>query len=264
MSLQGVQKPYVKLQITSNLTSGFLEKNFQRSLRIGELKSKLELITGCDYQRVQLELFHADGSAVMALTDDGQMLGAYPVEDGMRLHCTDDSKSAHEFEIDEAEEEVACGFEMTDEEYDKRPNTFRRWLKENKLGRYREIDPEEQKRAEEEKARAMAEELALLAAMAKGDRCEVALNKVHLLLPSDLPCRASGCVRGTVMFVGPIGAKPEPWVGVRLDEPFGVCDGSAQDVRYFECRPKYGVFARPQAVSVGDFPELGIEDLDEI
>lgn len=264
MTLQGVQKPFVKLQISSNLTNGFLEKNFRRDVRIGELKSKLELITGCDYQHVQLELFSCDGDRMMAMADDHQMLGAYPVEDGMRLHCTDNSKNALDYEA-EGNEEACAMFEMTDEEYDKRPNTFRSWLKANKLGRYREVDPEEAKREQEERERVRAQELAHLALMQRGARCEVNVYRRDLLLHPDESFRATGALRGTVMFAGPVGKRPEPWIGVVLDEPFGMCDGTAfPGERHFQCNAKYGLYVRPQAITVGDFPELGIEDLDEI
>ena len=81
---------------------------------------------------------------------------------------------------------------------------------------------------------------ACVAGIAPGQRCQ--LNP--------------GGRRGTVRWVGTGVASllPGYWVGVELDEPVGLGSGARGGVTYFECPDKYGSFARPDRVEVGDFP----------
>lgn len=53
---------------------------------------------------------------------------------------------------------------------------------------------------------------------------------------------------------------PGYFVGVRLDEPFGQGNGTFKGVKYFEAENNYGMFVRPNALEIGDFPVLDIDD----
>jgi tubulin-folding cofactor B len=86
----------------------------------------------------------------------------------------------------------------------------------------------------------------LTEAIKVGDRCEV---------------KESG-FRGEVKYIGRVPDLNEGYfVGIQLDEPYGKNNGSFNGVPYFTCPNKYGIFARPSEINVGDFPEL---DIDEI
>ncbi|RAL61544.1 hypothetical protein DID88_009583 [Monilinia fructigena] len=85
-------------------------------------------------------------------------------------------------------------------------------------------------------------------------------------------CRVGGddSRRGEVMYVGDVEEIPGgagKWIGVKLDEPVGKNNGSLGGKRYWgtEGEGKFGVFVRPERVTVGDFPVLDdFEDMEEI
>ncbi|XP_078664798.1 kinesin-like protein KIF13A isoform X6 [Branchiostoma floridae x Branchiostoma belcheri] len=54
---------------------------------------------------------------------------------------------------------------------------------------------------------------------------------------------------GMVKFVGETEFASGPWVGVELDMDSGRNDGEVKGVRYFKCRPNYGIFVRPDKVT---------------
>ena len=52
-----------------------------------------------------------------------------------------------------------------------------------------------------------------------------------------------------VRFAGSLHFTAGDFVGVELDEPTGLNDGSVKGKRYFECKPKHGQFVKPNAVA---------------
>ncbi|KAG6452702.1 hypothetical protein O3G_MSEX007770 [Manduca sexta] len=58
-----------------------------------------------------------------------------------------------------------------------------------------------------------------------------------------------GSKAGTLRFVGPTEFAPGVWAGVELDDPLGKNDGSVDGKRYFECAPRFGLFAPVSKVS---------------
>ncbi len=49
-------------------------------------------------------------------------------------------------------------------------------------------------------------------------------------------------------YVGDVHWAVGCWVGLELDAPMGDCDGAVCGVRYFDCPPNRGAFARASAL----------------
>lgn len=54
---------------------------------------------------------------------------------------------------------------------------------------------------------------------------------------------------GTLRFMGATEFAIGHWCGIELDEPRGKNDGSVEGIRYFDCRPQYGLFSPVTKVS---------------
>ena len=67
--------------------------------------------------------------------------------------------------------------------------------------------------------------------------------------------------RGEICFVGKISDIGNGYyVGIKLDEPVGKGNGTVKGVKYFQAEDKYGAFVRPNALEIGDFPVLDMDD----
>ncbi|KZT73394.1 hypothetical protein DAEQUDRAFT_762303 [Daedalea quercina L-15889] len=56
--------------------------------------------------------------------------------------------------------------------------------------------------------------------------------------------------RGIVRFIGTTSFSTGKWIGIELGEANGKNDGSVRDIKYFTCKPGYGVFVRQSQVKV--------------
>ncbi|GIX67327.1 tubulin-folding cofactor B [Caerostris darwini] len=224
--------------VTSSINSFGTQRRFPTDITIGDLKQKLELITGATSTSMELQLLDDKKELIAKLLDDHSTLSSFPLDNAKVLHVIDSFHQAGEFE----DLSKVKKFELSDEEYSKRGETLRAFKEKMKL----QSGDQKQDLAEKK----LKEEEELINNINVGNRCEV-----HV---AGKPNR-----RGTVMYVGKTEFKPGFWVGVKYDEPFGKNDGSVSGKRYFECAPKYGGFVKPHDVVIGDFPEE-IFDLDEI
>ncbi|XP_042365701.1 CAP-Gly domain-containing linker protein 1 isoform X2 [Plectropomus leopardus] len=59
---------------------------------------------------------------------------------------------------------------------------------------------------------------------------------------------------GVVRFLGETDFAKGEWCGVELDEPLGKNDGAVAGTRYFQCMPRYGLFAPAHKVTRIGFP----------
>ncbi|XP_026153774.1 CAP-Gly domain-containing linker protein 1 isoform X2 [Mastacembelus armatus] len=63
-----------------------------------------------------------------------------------------------------------------------------------------------------------------------------------------------GTKAGVVRFLGETDFAKGDWCGVELDEPLGKNDGAVAGTRYFQCMPRYGLFAPVHKVTRIGFP----------
>ncbi|KZT00597.1 uncharacterized protein LAESUDRAFT_732197 [Laetiporus sulphureus 93-53] len=221
------------------------ERRFDLHITVQQLKEKLELITGIPVQNQAIAVFNVESDAepVVVLDDENRPLGFYGLKDWQVLKITDTNPSTS-FTGQLSDVSQVQKFELSESEYAQRQDTVLAYKQRHKIGRFADKDKEE----DEASASVPVSQLNIPV----GARCEVESNEEGLHK------------RGTVRFVGPTKfARTGVWVGIEYDEPIGKNDGSVQGERYFTCKPNFGVFVRPERVTVGDFPVEDINFNDE-
>ncbi|KAJ1306633.1 hypothetical protein OPQ81_007629 [Rhizoctonia solani] len=212
----------IRLHVSSPDT--FSERKYDLHTTIGQLKGKLESVTGIAPESQRLTIHRSfdekDSTPLYVLDDDSRPLGFYGLSDMMLLNVADtntNSLTGQFTDVSNVEK-----FELTDEEYQKRKDTVLAYKQANKIGRFADS--------------AQASEVHVYKAppeIKPGARCKVETEG------GDTDIK-----RGVVRFVGPTKFGKEgtgDWVGIEYDEPVGKNDGSVQGERYFTCPDKHGV-----------------------
>jgi len=228
---------FVKIEVSTDGPSVPVEKSYRKDISLDELRMKLELLTGISFDSMHLSLFVDDSKTPIEISskDHQSLKDILPASWEKHLKLYVKGIDIRSGAGDTTDGDIAK-FELSDEAYEKRGESLRKFKMEQQLGRF---NPEKTKETEEKKK--VEEEAAKNIVI--GNRVEVRI--------AGQPTK-----RGTVMFVGETSFKPGiPWVGVKYDEPLGKNDGSVDGVRYFSCPDKYGAFIRPSSVTIGDFPE---------
>merc|ERR1711998_297932 len=224
----------VKINVShSNLKAKFMEIRLDKHMTILEVTEKLRRHSGTGADSMVLQLYNNAQQLVCQLDDLDRKLGYYSPEDGYGIHIIDSNPHSASAGGWLENVNLVKKFEISEEAYNKRENTTRKWMQKTK-----EADP----------TWTIQKEM-----MRRKDPTWQPPNEV-----SDPEFMAEEAGKVEELKLG-------YWVGVALDEPVGINDGTAKGNRYFECLgPKYGTFARPDKVTVGDFPDLFDEEMAEL
>ncbi|EXJ93291.1 hypothetical protein A1O1_01683 [Capronia coronata CBS 617.96] len=239
------------------------ERRVTPSWTIAQLKAKLEPVTGIPAGAQSLRTRGVDGAWIF-LGDESSIVGdaRYALRRGSEIEVLDTRPANARQTINFSDLSSVEKYQMPESQYEKLEDSVLAWKRRQKLGRF---DPNTKSPEEQAHERRTHDEAELAAGGIKvGQRCRVGNDDAR---------------RGVVRFTGEVpglgGIKEAGcvWVGVELDEPAGrndgsvsveTGDGSHETKRVFQCRDKFGVFARPDKVEVGAFPPLDdLDDLDE-
>lgn len=192
-----------------------IEKHFSADLTIGSLCTRLSTLTGVECTAEMLEHYDENDAPLQSELHPSSTLAAAGI---YSMHTLKIAGSLGD--LFPSAENVA--FRLSEESYDKKEGTFRRFKEANPhLFQRRKSVPADR-------------------GLAVGDRCFV--NRAAE--PKQM--------HGRVVWRGRLeAASTAEYLGVDLDQPVGVHDGAINGTRYFTTKPNHAAIARISAV----FPE---------
>jgi len=228
----------VKVTVTHSTRSTVVpEKRLGLTQSIEQVKRALSSHFATPPEHMRLALRSDKGVQVADDMQDEKLLGYYGCKDDYTIHVVDlqpQTAAAHVENFDDVSKVEK--FTISEEAYSKRTDNVRAF---------------KEKMIDQQKAELLQQGIVPAEALHDDSYKEAA---AHIHVGNRAKC-SPGDRLGTVRYVGRVeGLRPGYWVGVEFDEPVGKGDGTAKARRYFECRPLYGSFLRPDQLEVGDFP----------
>ncbi|KAG5518874.1 hypothetical protein PMAC_002405 [Pneumocystis sp. 'macacae'] len=216
-----------------------VERYVEPSWTIAHLKERLELITGIPVEAQRLTL-----SGDTEVTDTTTTLDTLGLVHHAKLYVSDNRNEAmvnKPSELNNPSEDIEH-FQLSDEAYAARPNTFSKWREAH----FGEMDNK--------------------SAFFKTNR---ALQKIHqkgIYVGQKCMVHGTDQIRnGWVRFIGQVKGLPEGiWVGIEYDAPVGKNDGSFQGVRYFSANENYGSFLHPDRIEICPSSPINTSSDEEI
>ncbi|CAA9987337.1 tubulin-specific chaperone, putative [Plasmodium knowlesi strain H] len=256
---------FVKVDLVHNLYKNkkWKEIKLNKFESIENVKKKIYTHTGTPHNSMELYAYdelNIENSQVH-LSNDNFCLNDYHVKDNYTIYIQDKSNIVPNdiiYHIDDADrlnQLKHFKYEMKEEDYDKRQDTFRNFIKKLRArgGGAPQVEATNSENYPNGDIHTNGETLHQNPPYDEqtyqiGNRCRIKI----------------GDRRGVLKFVGKLKKGNEISVGVDLDEPLGNSDGTYQNKFLFECKgSKYGYLGNINSIEVGDYPPFDIMDLDE-
>eukprot|EP01083_Nonionella_stella_P205725 748893_1 len=203
----------LKLIITHSVLNINAEKSFDMNLTVGKFKEKLEMVVGTKPQNMILQHRNDNNEIICTLQPDDLQIGKFDLVKYSNIHVVDtDAKHgivAQMHALQNGQNVNVPKFEISEEEYKKRDNTFVKWKEKNLKDFYVKKAEDEKEQINKWDKQIKDENIEI------GNRCEIGANKMKH--------------RGKIVFIGETKFdKKGIWIGVQLDEPYGDSNGAVK------------------------------------
>ncbi|SCU95989.1 LANO_0E12090g1_1 [Lachancea nothofagi CBS 11611] len=243
-----------QVQITSSLCSTSREISLQWDW--GHLCERLSELSGILAEDMHLEIEYQDGSK--ETVDKPQNRTGTLKQDmpkaPVSIVVVDNNKNSVASELAQEfanTDETGPGFQLSEEDYQRRADSALQWKKQSKLG---EFDPQYRLKLQQD--------------LVRQQHCASELTVNERCLVTGGPAERRGWLR----YLGPLPAPRNrgTWCGVEFDEPCGKNDGSFEGrVLFGPVNPRYGGFVKPSCVKTSaEYQPIdefeGLSDDDEL